>query len=87
MDKLDYFEGRKYHRKKANVKLLANVGKAKGVGSVEGDERIADVYVFNDKNNLEDEEWNLEEFYRDRLQTWAQPGYVEGRKLLTSLLY
>ncbi|RYC57161.1 hypothetical protein CHU98_g9048 [Xylaria longipes] len=77
--KLDYFEGRGYHRKRVNVKLLANIGNAKGLGNVEGDKRVGEVYVFTDRSNLEDEEWDLEEFHRDRLQAWTQPGYVQGR--------
>lgn len=80
MVKLDYFEGREYHRKTVNVKLLAVIGDAKGVGNVEGDERVANVYVFNEKSDLEDAEWDLQEFHHDRLQAWTQPGYVQGRK-------
>jgi hypothetical protein len=47
--------------------------------------RTAETYVFHDRSGLEDVEWDLEEFYRDRLQDWAQPGYVQGRKSFLSL--
>lgn len=57
MDKLDYFEGSQYVRKRVSVKLLNKVGGENGEGNVEGEERTAEVYVFLDRNDLEDQEW------------------------------
>ncbi|KAI1177130.1 hypothetical protein F4777DRAFT_577415 [Nemania sp. FL0916] len=80
MLKLDYFEGREYYRKSVKVKLLAPRSSSdKSRQFAETDEITAEVYVFLDKSKLEEEEWDLEEFYRDRLQAWTQPGFVEGR--------
>ncbi len=76
LGKLDFFEGSQYERRKVNVRLLTKVGDAKGVGNVEGEERSAGVYVFLNRNELEDREWDLEEFRRDKLQQWTRAGYV-----------
>lgn len=57
MAKLDYFEGSQYVRKTVQVKLLTKVGNTKGEGNVEGEERSAEVYVFLDARELEDQEW------------------------------
>ena len=72
MEKLDIFEGSEYVRRKVKVKLLTEVGNAKGEGNVEGDEQEAEVYVFLDKNDLEDKEWDLEEFRREKLGLWTR---------------
>ncbi|KAH8882772.1 hypothetical protein GQ53DRAFT_753301 [Thozetella sp. PMI_491] len=76
MEKLDFFEGSQYERRKVKVKLLTKVGDAKGVGNVEGEERTAEVYVYLNKNELESKEWDLEEFRREKLQRWTRAGYV-----------
>ncbi|KAL2136934.1 hypothetical protein VTI74DRAFT_95 [Chaetomium olivicolor] len=76
MAKLDYFEGSQYERRKVTVKLLEKLGNLKGEGNVEGEERTAEVYVFRDKRELEDKEWDLEEFRRDKLKYWTRAGYV-----------
>ncbi|KAL2262035.1 hypothetical protein VTK26DRAFT_2667 [Humicola hyalothermophila] len=76
MDKLDYFEGCEYERKTVKIKLLTQVGNDKGEGSVEGEERAAEVYVFLNPKNLEENEWDLEEFRRDKLQNWTREGYT-----------
>ncbi len=57
MAKLDYFEGSQYVRKTVSVKLLDKVGNAKGEGNLEGEEKTAEVYVFLDRHDLEDQEW------------------------------
>lgn len=57
MDKLDYFEGSQYERITVTVKLLDKVGDAKGEGNVEGEEKTAVVYVFQNGDDLEDKEW------------------------------
>ncbi|KAK4137535.1 hypothetical protein BT67DRAFT_438787 [Trichocladium antarcticum] len=76
MDKLDYFEGSQYVRRKVSVKLLDKVGGENGEGNVEGEERTAEVYVFLDRNDLEDQEWDLEHFRREKLARWTRAGYV-----------
>lgn len=57
MGKLDYFEGGQYERRTVKVKLLEKVGDLKGEGNVEGAEKTAEVYVFKNKRDLEEEEW------------------------------
>ncbi|KAK0739539.1 hypothetical protein B0T21DRAFT_362820 [Apiosordaria backusii] len=78
MTKLDYFEGPQYVRRTVDVKLLDKVGDLKGEGNVEGETKRAEVYVFNPfhEDHLEDKEWDLEEFKRDKLQSWTRAGYV-----------
>lgn len=56
MFRLDVFEGGQYKRETVKVKLLTHVGNAKGQGNVEGEERAAEVYVFQDPKDLEDKE-------------------------------
>ncbi|RKU40227.1 hypothetical protein DL546_002338 [Coniochaeta pulveracea] len=74
--KLDYFEGSQYVRRGAKVKLLEHVGNTKGQGNVVGEERSAQTYIFLQKEDLEDREWDLEEFRREKLSTWTRAGYV-----------
>ncbi|AEO62748.1 7fdbac82-0bd9-4da0-a25d-b28e5aee0a1f [Thermothielavioides terrestris] len=76
MAKLDYFEGGQYERRTVTVKLLDKVGNLQGEGNVEGEERTAEVYVFRDESDLEDREWDLEEFRREKLKFWTRAGYV-----------
>ncbi|KAL2145504.1 hypothetical protein VTI28DRAFT_7140 [Corynascus sepedonium] len=76
MAKLDYFEGSQYVRRTVTVRLLDKVGNLKGEGNVEGAEREAEVYVFLDKRDLEEKEWDLEEFRREKLKYWTRAGYV-----------
>lgn len=56
MFRLDVFESSDYKREKVKVKLLTHVGNAKGEGNVEGEERAAEVYVFQSPEHLEDKE-------------------------------
>jgi len=74
MQKLDYFEGSEYVRRKVKVKLLTEVGDATGEGNVEGEEVEAEVYVFKEKEGLEDKEWDLEEFRREKMRLWTRCG-------------
>ncbi|KAM7221108.1 hypothetical protein V8F06_003493 [Rhypophila decipiens] len=76
LKKLDYFEGDQYERREVKVKLLEKVGNAQGEGNIEGEERTAQVYVFNDENALEKREWDFEEFRRDKLHKWTRAGFV-----------
>ncbi|KAK3945122.1 AIG2-like family-domain-containing protein [Diplogelasinospora grovesii] len=74
--KLNFFEGAQYERRTVKVKLLSKVGNVKGEGNVEGEEKEAEVYVYMDKEELEDKEWDLEEFRREKLTKWTRAGYV-----------
>jgi hypothetical protein len=86
--RLDYFEGSQYVRRTVQVKLLEHVGNSKGEGNVEGEERTAEVYVFLEKNELEDREWDLEEFRREKLTKWTRAGFVfEGETLIDAILF
>lgn len=76
LDKLDMFEGSQYERKEVKVKLLTEVGNAKGEGNVEGEERLANVYVWRCAEGLEDREWDLEEFRKEKMTKWTREGYV-----------
>ncbi|KAK3351422.1 AIG2-like family-domain-containing protein [Neurospora tetraspora] len=76
MDKLDYFEGAEYERRTVKVKLLEKVGDVSGEGNVEGEEREAQVYVFMPTQNLEEKEWDLEEFKRDKLKLWSRGDHI-----------
>ncbi|KAH6845569.1 AIG2-like family-domain-containing protein [Chaetomium sp. MPI-CAGE-AT-0009] len=72
MAKLDYFEGSQYDRKTVTVSLLEKVGNAKGEGNVEGPKVETEVYVFKNKRDLEQKEWDLEEFRRDKMKYWSR---------------
>ncbi|KAK0652033.1 hypothetical protein B0T16DRAFT_405243 [Cercophora newfieldiana] len=76
IQRLDFFEGDAYVRRTVTVKLLDKVGDVHGHGQVEGEERSAQVYVFLEKAELEDREWDLEEFRREKLQNWTRHGYA-----------
>ncbi|KAM7190722.1 hypothetical protein V8F20_009627 [Naviculisporaceae sp. PSN 640] len=73
--KLDDFEGSEYERRKVKVKVLKEVGNAKGEGNVEtGEEREVDTYVFLYSDELEDKEWDFEEFRREKMANWTRGG-------------
>lgn len=74
MQRLDYFEGGQYERRTVVVKLLEKVGDVKGEGNVEGEERRANVYVFLEESELEEREWDLEEFRREKMRYWTRGG-------------
>lgn len=57
LEKLDYFEGGQYERRRVKVRLLKKVGDAQGEGNVEGDEVTAETYVFLVAKDLEEKEW------------------------------
>ncbi|KAI0167041.1 BtrG-like protein [Hypoxylon sp. FL1284] len=75
MTKLDFFEGGEYERRTVKVRLLSKVGDDKGHGNVEGDEVSCDVYVFLDSNELEDREWDYEEFRTQKMKKWTRAGH------------
>ncbi|KAJ9148226.1 hypothetical protein NKR23_g5179 [Pleurostoma richardsiae] len=76
IEKLDSFEGSDYERRKVKVRLLTKVGDDKGHGNEEGEEVTADTYIFLDKNELENKEWDFEEFRREKMQIWTRAGYI-----------
>ncbi|KAL1837659.1 hypothetical protein VTJ49DRAFT_3535 [Mycothermus thermophilus] len=76
MAKLDYFEGPEYERRTVKVRVLDKVGNLKGEGHVEGDEKSAQTYVFLHDKFLEEKEWDLEEFRREKLKFWTRAGHI-----------
>ena len=76
LERLDYFEGGDYERRTVSVRLLDEIGDIQGHGQVEGEERSAGVYVYLKEQDLEDREWDLEEFRREKLQSWTRQGFI-----------
>ncbi|KAI0913374.1 AIG2-like family-domain-containing protein [Ustulina deusta] len=72
---LDQFEGSEYERKTVKACLLSKVGDDKGNGNVEGEEVECEVYVFNDPTQLEDREWDFEEFRTQKMKKWTREDY------------
>ncbi|KAI0019633.1 AIG2-like family-domain-containing protein [Xylariomycetidae sp. FL0641] len=72
---LDRFEGDEYERKKVKVRLLSKTGDDKGRGNVEGDEVECEVYVFLHSDELEDREWDFEEFRTQKMKRWTREDY------------
>ncbi|MCJ1246831.1 hypothetical protein MMC30_004040 [Trapelia coarctata] len=69
--RLDIFEADEYERRKVKVKVLG--GKD---GSEEVEEVEADAYIWSESMDmLEDEEWNFEDFVREKMSRWI--GHVE----------
>ena len=80
--RLDIFEGSQYDRKKVRVKVLWNMAldetSPKGGLCTDGAEELeAETFVWNqDMDELEDEEWDFEEFKRQKMVYWM--GEVES---------
>lgn len=72
---LDVFEGTEYERQAVKVRLLSKVGDDKGRGNVEGEEVEGEVYVFNNTTELEDREWDFEEFRTQKMKKWTREDY------------
>lgn len=72
---LDAFEGSEYDRKTVKARLLSKVGDDKGQGNVEGEEVECEVYVFKHPNQLEDREWDFEEFRTQKMKNWTREDY------------
>ncbi|KAF2969802.1 hypothetical protein GQX73_g3757 [Xylaria multiplex] len=72
---LDQFEGSEYERKTVKARLLSKVGDDKGNGNVEGEEVECEVYVFNNPTELEDREWDFEEFRTQKMKKWTREDY------------
>ncbi|KAK5087610.1 hypothetical protein LTR70_006919 [Exophiala xenobiotica] len=75
--RLDIFEGSQYTRQKVCVKALKNtaldalVDEANLAAHVE-EEVEAETYVFTDsRSDLEEEEWDFEEFKREKMWAWV----------------
>lgn len=72
---LDAFEGAEYERQTVKVRLLSQVGDDKGRGNVEGEEVECEVYVFKYPEELEDREWDFEEFRKHKMKKWTREDY------------
>ncbi|KAJ8122369.1 hypothetical protein ONZ43_g1418 [Nemania bipapillata] len=72
---LDQFEGPEYDRKTVKVRLLSKVGDDKGNGNAEGEEVECEVYVHNKPAELEDREWDFEEFRTQKMKKWTREDY------------
>ena len=74
--RLDIFEGDQYLRKKVKVKVLKNVGLEESIQNGESEEHAqeeveAETYIWKDDlSELEDGEWDFEEFKRERMHYW-----------------
>ncbi|KAK3325551.1 AIG2-like family-domain-containing protein [Apodospora peruviana] len=83
MAKLDFFEGSQYERRRVCVSLLADHDNVDNV-IIRGNDRVeegneevdAEVYVFLARDELEEKEWDLDEFRREKLTKWTRAGYV-----------
>lgn len=73
VERLDVFEGGEYERVVVRcVVLVPRVGGDGGVELVEGEEVVAETYVFTaGEGGLEAEEWDYETFRREKLRNWA----------------
>ncbi|KAJ2992290.1 hypothetical protein NUW58_g2215 [Xylaria curta] len=71
----DKFEGSEYERKTVRARLLSKVGDDKGNGNVEGEEVECEVYVFKNQGELEDREWDFEEFRTQKMKKWMREDY------------
>ncbi|KAK3403097.1 AIG2-like family-domain-containing protein [Sordaria brevicollis] len=80
LDKLDYFEGAEYERRTVKVNVLDKVGDVTGEGNVEGEEKEVQVYVFLPTQHLEEKEWDLEEFKREKLRLWTRGDHIFAGK-------
>ncbi|EGS21087.1 disease resistance protein aig2-like protein [Thermochaetoides thermophila DSM 1495] len=76
MARLDFFEGSEYERRTVTVRLLEKIDKGDGTFElVEGEERTAEVYVFLPTGGLEGDEWDYEQFRREKMAYWTRAGY------------
>lgn len=78
--RLDVFEGSQYDRKKVNVKVLMNLNLDEKMRNAETryeavEEVEAETYIWRDDiNELEEKEWDFEEFRRDKMKFWMGEG-------------
>ena len=72
--KLDYFEGAEYERIRVNVQLLER----KDDAEVQGDVKEASAYLFLVPQALVKQEWDFEEFRRDKMRMWTRGDWAFG---------
>ena len=77
MWRLDIFEGDEYERVSVSLRLLDQ-------GGVPGESKVAETYRWiMPSEQLEDREWDFEEFRRDKLRDWvggnASVDYYDGK--------
>ena len=78
--RLDLFEGVQYDR----VRLPLNLIDEKGG---RGEEKEADTYVWaDDESDLEDGEWDFEEFKREKMRRWVGSDEEYEGELFSSLV-
>ena len=84
--RLDLFEGDEYERRRVRVNLLQDQGAKEGMGdltqkeqdNVEGDEVEAETYIWiAGAHRLEAEEWDFNEFVRDKMKRWVASDATE----------
>ncbi|KAJ6438409.1 AIG2-like protein [Purpureocillium lavendulum] len=68
LDKLDYFEGSEYERVTAQVEVL----QPSDGGEVVPTRKDASVYIFLRHEQLEEREWDFEEFRREKMALWTR---------------
>jgi len=82
--RLDIFEGDQYERRNVKVKVLGHLGLNEDLHNGELEEHVseeveAETYIWKDDlSELEDGEWNFEEFKRDRMRSWMGEGSSDG---------
>lgn len=72
--RLDIFEGDEYERKRVSVRVITSEEQGTGEPSEEqlGSEIQAESYIWiAGEDQLEDEEWDFEEFMREKMVYWA----------------
>lgn len=70
--RLDVFEGSEYRREKVKVRILTEIGSARGESNVEGEEVDAETYIWiADPGDLDDAEWDFAEFQREKMRFWV----------------
>jgi len=72
LDKLDYFEGSEYERVTAQVELQHSSDGTEAVPAF----KDASVYIFLRLEQLEQREWDFEEFRRDKMALWTRGGWA-----------
>jgi len=73
IDRLDTFEGCQYERHHVCPKLLENGEETKDV--------VAETYIFTDEWFLEPEEWDYDDFRKNKLRYWMDDSLEYDGKL------
>ena len=78
--RLDLFEGVQYDRVRLPLNLIDEQGD-------KGEEKEADTYVWaDDESDLEDGEWDFEEFKREKMRRWVGSDEEYEGELFSSLV-